>query len=163
MHYRCVFTLLKWLCARRIGLAWARDVFTIAYHMLMHFHAYIPYILYILIYWLYLVLFCVFLSLPLSLLFTLVALWHLNVNLLRSENPLHSGSSTSSNPTPSSVRFHDDKAQQDFSKNFSRRGVHLERQVILVDFADTNLPPVIHNQGWESLCDVPVTCQSVLK
>ena len=48
----------------------------------MHFHAYVLYILYILIYWLCLVLFCVSLSLSLSF-FRLVALWHLNKNLLR--------------------------------------------------------------------------------
>ena len=51
--------------------------------MLMHFHAYVPYILYILIYWLCFVLFCVFLSPFLSLLFTLVASWQLNISLLR--------------------------------------------------------------------------------
>ena len=82
MHFRCVVTLLKWLCAGRIGLGWAHDVFNIAHHMLMHFHAYVPYILYILIYWLCLVLFCMFLSLSLSLLCTLVVSWHLNVSLL---------------------------------------------------------------------------------
>ena len=47
-------------------------------------------------------------------------------------------------------------------ENFSRRGVHSERQVILSDFSDTDLPTVIHSRGWESLCDVPVTCPSVL-
>ena len=31
-----------------------------------------------------------------------------------------------------------------------------------MDFADTDLPDVIHSWGWESLCDVPVTCPSVL-
>ena len=82
MHFRCVFTLLKWLCVGRIGLGWAHDVFTIAFHMLMHFHPYVPYILYIFIYWLWLVLFCVSFSLSLSF-FRLVALWHLNENLLR--------------------------------------------------------------------------------
>ena len=85
MHFRCVFTLLKWLCVGRIGLGWAHDVFTIAFRMLMHFHAYVPYILYIFIYWLWLVLFCVSFSLSLSLslsFFRLVALWHLNENLL---------------------------------------------------------------------------------
>ena len=30
------------------------------------------------------------------------------------------------------------------------------------DFADTNLLDVIHSREWESLCDVPVTCPSVL-
>ena len=49
-----------------------------------------------------------------------------------------------------------------FRSIFSRRGVHSERQVILSDFSDTNLPIVIHSKGWESLCDVSVTCPSVL-
>ena len=78
-------------------------------------------------------------------------------------NPLHSGESTSSDPTPSSVRFRDNKAQQDFSENFSRQGVHSKCQVILSNFSNTDLATVIHSRGWESLCDVPITCQSVLK
>ena len=31
-----------------------------------------------------------------------------------------------------------------------------------MNFADTNLPDVIHSQGWESLCDVTITCPFVL-
>ena len=38
----------------------------------------------------------------------------------------------------------------------------MECQIILVDFADTNLPTIIHSQEWESLCDVLVTCPLVL-
>ena len=76
-------------------------------------------------------------------------------------NSLHSDASSSSDPTLSHIQFHDD-AFKEFSENFSRRGIHLERQVILLDFADTNLPSVIHSRGWESLCDVPVTCPLVL-
>ena len=60
-----------------------------------------------------------------------------------SRNPLRSGASSSSSPsdpTPSHVRFRDDKARKDFSKNFSRRGIHSERQVVLTDFSDTDLP-----------------------
>ena len=79
-----------------------------------------------------------------------------------SQNPLHYGASTSPDPTPFSIRFHDEDAQKDFSEKFSRRGVHSERRVILVDFADIDLPDVFHNRGWESLCDVSVTCPSVL-
>ena len=78
-----------------------------------------------------------------------------------SQNPLCSGASTSSDPTPSFIQFHDEDTRKDFSENFSRRCVHLERRVILADFADTNLPDVIHSWGWESLCDVPVTCPFV--
>ena len=32
----------------------------------------------------------------------------------------------------------------------------------MADFVDTDLPDVIHSRGWESLCDVSVTCPSVL-
>ena len=38
----------------------------------------------------------------------------------------------------------------------------MERQVILADFADTDLSTVIHSQEWESLCDVSVTCPLML-
>ena len=39
-------------------------------------------------------------------------------------NPLRSGASSSSDPTPSSIRFRDEDAWKDFSENFSQRGVH---------------------------------------
>ena len=70
-------------------------------------------------------------------------------------NPLRSGASSSTDPSPSIVQFRDDDTFKAFSENFSRRGIHS-------DFADTDLPSVIHNRGWESLCDVPVTCPLVL-
>ena len=79
-----------------------------------------------------------------------------------SRNPLHFRASSSSDPTPSSTRFRDKDARKDFSEKFSRRGVHSKRQVILSDFSDTDLPTVIHSRGWESLCDVSVTCPTVL-
>ena len=34
--------------------------------------------------------------------------------------------------------------------------------VILSNFSDTDLPTVIHSRGWESLCDIPVTCPSMI-
>ena len=77
-------------------------------------------------------------------------------------NPLRSKDPSSSDSTPISLQFHDDDAHKAFSKNFSRRGNHSERQVILVDFVDTNLPNVIHIWGWESLCDDLVTCRLML-
>ena len=40
-------------------------------------------------------------------------------------NPLHPGASSSSDPSPSNVRFPDDDAFKAFSENFSRRGIHL--------------------------------------
>ena len=78
------------------------------------------------------------------------------------QNPLHSSASTSSDHAPFSLRFCNDDAHKAFTKNFSRRGIHSERQVILGHFADTDLPTVIHSQEWESLCDEPVTCPLVL-
>ena len=108
-----------------------------------------------------LVLFCVSLSLPLSLVYISYVM-ALNCKSTPSRNPLRSGASTSFDPTPSPIRFSDDKAQQDFSENFSRRGVHSECQVILSDFSNTDLPTVIYNRGWKSLCDVLVICPFVL-
>ena len=77
-------------------------------------------------------------------------------------NPLHSGASSSFDPTLSHIRFRDDDAFKAFSENFSRQGIHSECQVILTDFVDTDLPFVIHSRGWKSLCDVPVTYPLVL-
>ena len=77
-------------------------------------------------------------------------------------NSLRSGTSSSTNPSPSTVRFCDDDTFKAFSENISRRDIHLECQVVLSDFANTDLPSVIHSRGWESLCDVPVTCPLVL-
>ena len=62
-------------------------------------------------------------------------------------NPLRSGASLSSDPTLSHIRFRDDDAFKAFSEKFSRRGIHLERQVVLSDFADTDLLSVIHSRG----------------
>ena len=78
-----------------------------------------------------------------------------------SQNPLRSGAS-SSNSTPLHVRFCDEKAQKDFSENFSKHGVHSERRVILSNFSDTTLPTVIQSRGWESLCEIPVSCPTVI-
>ena len=79
-----------------------------------------------------------------------------------SRNPLRFGASSSSpsiNSTLSHIRFHDDKACKDFLENFSCRGIHSERQVILLDFSNSNIPIV---RGWESLCGISVTYPSVI-
>ena len=77
-----------------------------------------------------------------------------------SQNPFHYGAS-SFDPTPLHVQFHDEKAQKDFSENFSKRGVQSEHHVILSDFSDTTIPTVIHSRGWESLYEIPVSCPTV--
>ena len=77
-------------------------------------------------------------------------------------NLLRSDASSSSDPSPSNVWFCHDDAFKAFSENFSRQGIHLKRQVILSDFANTDLPSVIHSRGWESLCDILVTCPLML-
>ena len=100
-------------------------------------------------------------SLSLSL-FTLVVSMALKRKSIPARNPLHSRASLSSDFAPISLQFRDDDAQKAFSENFSRRSIHSECQVILVDFADIDLPDVIHNRGWESLCDVLITCPLVL-
>ena len=79
-----------------------------------------------------------------------------------SQNPFCSEASSSSDSTPLHIGFHDDKAHQDFSENFSRRGIHLEHQVILSDFSDTDLPTVIYSRGWESLYNIIVNYLAVI-
>ena len=85
-----------------------------------------------------------FLSLPLFL-FTIVMSMAPKHKSTSPWNPLHSSASSSSDFAPLSLRFYDVDAYKAFSKNFSKRSVHSERQVILVDFTDTNLPIVIHS------------------
>ena len=154
------FIYVELLCAVRFGLGWALDDFYVAYHMLMHFHAYIPLFLYILIL-ICLVLFCVSLSLSPSLFLALVYSMAPKRKSTPSWNLLHSRAS-SSNSIPSHVKFHDEKAKSDFSENFSWCGIHSECQVILSDFSNTNLPIVIYSRGSESLCGIPVTCSFVI-
>ena len=108
---------------------------------------------------------CLFLSPSLSLLlflFTLVISIAHNYKSTPARNPLRSRASSSSDSAPLSLWFRDDDAHKAFLENFSRRGVHSERQVILADFANTDLPTVIHSREWESLCDFSVTCPLVL-
>ena len=81
---------------------------------------------------------------------------------IAARNPFHYDASSSLDQTLTHIWFHDDDAFKAFSENFSRRGIHSEYQVILTDFADTDLPSVIHSRGWESLCDVSITCPLVL-
>ena len=80
-------------------------------------------------------------------LFTLVVSMAPKRKSTPAQNPLCSGASSSSDPSPSNVQFHDDDAFKAFSENFSRRGIHLECQVILSNFTDTDLPSVIHSRG----------------
>ena len=102
-----------------------------------------------------------FLSLPFFL-FTLVVSMAPKRKSTLARNPFHSGASSSSNPSPSHIRLCDDDAFKAFLEKFSRQCIHSERQVILSDFADTDLTSVIHSRGWESLCDVSATCPLVL-
>ena len=117
------------------------------------------------IFLIYLKLLGTFLIVILSLLlccFTLVVSMAPKRKSTPARNPLHFSTSSSTDHSPSTVRFCDDDAFKAFSENFSRRGIHSKRQVILSDFVDTDLPSIIHSRGWESLCDVPVTFPLVL-
>ena len=150
------------LCADRFGLGWAHDAICFSCHMFMHFPCIRTFFsIYLILLMLLGTFLIVFLSLHLFL-FTLVVSMAPKRKSTPARNPLRSGASSFSDPSPFNVWFHDDDAFKEFSKNFSRWGIHLERQVIFSDFADTDLPSVIYSRGWESLCDVPVTCSLVL-
>ena len=150
------------LCADRFGLGWAHYAICFACHMFMHFpciHTFFS--LYVILLLLLGTFFIFLFSLPLFL-FTLVVSMAPKCKSTPTWNLLRSGASSSSDPTPSHVQFHDNKARQDFLENFSRQGIHSECQVIFLDFSNTNLPTIIHNRGWESLCDILVTYPSML-
>ena len=106
----------------------------------MYFHAYVPLILSILI------LICVgtFLFLSLSLSLRLACSMAPKRKFTSSQNALHFGAASSS---PSHVWFSDEKARTDFLENFSRRSIHSERQVVLSDFSDTDIPTVIYSRS----------------
>ena len=154
--------MLNYLCAIWIGLGWAHDAISFVHHMLMHSPCirslFSIYLLYLNCFGTFLI---VSLSFPLFL-FTLVVSMAPKRKSTLSQNPFRSRASSSSDPIPSHLRFWDEDARKDFSENFSQWGVHSECRVILVDFTDTDLPTVIHSQGYESLCDVSVTCLSML-
>ena len=147
-----------------VGLDWAEPMMQFTLHITCSciFHAYILSFQYTWYIWCCLGLFWLsFLSLPLFL-FTLVVSMTPKRKSTPAQNPLHSDASSSSDPTLSRIRFCDDDAFKAFSENFSRQGIHSERQVILSNFTDTDLPSVIHSKWWESLCDVPITCPLML-
>ena len=89
---------------------------------------------------------CSSLFLPL-ILFTLVVSMAPKRKSTPAKNLLHSGASSSFDPSPSNVRFRDDDAFKAFSKNFSRRGIHSKRQVVLSNFANIDIPSIIHSRG----------------
>ena len=150
------------LCVQRFGLGCAHNAICFACHMFMHFPCIHTLFLIYLIYFDCLGLFeFSFPSLPLFL-FTLVVSMAPKHKSTPTWNPLLFDASSSFDPSPSNVRFRDDDVFKAFLENFSKRGIHSECQVILSDFTDTDLPSVIHSRGWESLCDVPVTCPLVL-
>ena len=147
-----------------VGLDWAEPMMQFLLHVTCSCISQ-AYILFFSKYLLYLNYFGAFLIIyffRLSILFTLVVSMAPKRKSTLARNPLHSGASSSSDSTPLSLRFYDDDAHKAFSENFSRRGIHSERPVILADFIDTDFPTVIHSWGWESLCDVSVTCPLML-
>ena len=145
-------------------LDWAEPMMQFPLHVtcLCIPHAYVLYFQYTCYIWNVFGAFLIVSFFSLSLLFTLIVSMAPKRKSTPSQNPLHSRASSSSDPIPSSIRFHDEDARKDFSENFSRWGVHSERRVILANFANTDLPDVIHSRDWESLCEVPVTCPSML-
>ena len=137
------------------------------YYCISHAHAFFMHTylhFFIFLYWTVLC-FSACLSLSPSLFLVLVCSMAPKRKSTPSRNPLRSRASSSSSPsdsTPSHIRFRDDKAHKDFSKNFSWWGIHSECQVVLSDFSNTDIPTVIYSKGWESLCGIPVTCPSVI-
>ena len=95
------------------------------------FHAYVPFFSFVFILLLIGTLLRVSLSLSLSLFLSDSLRRAPKRKTTPSQNPLCPRASSSSDSTPLHVRFRDDKARQDFLKNFSRHGIHSEHQVAM--------------------------------
>ena len=108
MHFRCVFYMLKSYVL--VGLDWAELMMLILLHVTCSciFYAYIPFFSY------FDIDVVQYSSTSLS----------LSLSLSRIVSQIVSGASSSSDSSPLHVRFCDNKARQDFSENFSRRGIH---------------------------------------
>ena len=142
---RCVFTLLQTNVL--VGLDWVEPMMLLLLHItcsciFMHTFFTFSILLYTELYWDFSN--CLFLLL--SLLLSVSCVMAPKQKSTPSQNPLHFGHSTSSDPIPSHVRFYDEKAKSDFFENFSRQGVHSECQVILSNFSDIDLPTIIYNR-----------------
>ena len=135
-----------------VGLDWAEPMMFLMLHVICSciFYAYIPNFVSIILILNCLVLFCMSLSLSPFFSLALVCSMTPKHKSTPSWNPLHSRASSSSsspsNCTPSHFQFHDDKAHKEFLKNFSRRGIHSERQIVLSNFSNTDLPTVIYSR-----------------
>ena len=145
-----------------LGLDWVEPMihFFCTSHILAFFMHTYPLLFYC---WYFVVIFFFFLFLSLSPSLSLLDRLHMapKRKSTPSRNLLCSNTS-SSDPTPTHVWFCDRKAHQDFLENFSKHGIHLERRVVLSDFSDIALPTIIHSQVWESLCEIPVRCPTVI-
>ena len=134
-----------------IGLDWVEPMIQFFLHITYTciFHAYVPFLFYLLVLCFDGAFLLLSFSLSLSLSFSLSDSLHMapKRKSAPSRNPIRFRAS-SSDPTPLHVRFHhDEKARQDFLENFSKRGIHSERRIILSDFSNTTLPTVIHSWG----------------
>ena len=147
-----------------VGLDWAKPMMQFSLHVTcscipMHTFLLFNILWYIWTSWDFF--YCIFLPLSLSSVYISASMAPKR-KFAPSRNPFCSGESSSFDPTSSFIWFRDKDAQKNFSENFSRRGIHSERWVILSNFSDTDLPTIIHSWGWKSLCDISVTCPSVL-
>ena len=165
MYYRCVFTMLKSYVL--VGLDWAEPMMYLLLHVTCSyiFHAYVPFLSFLLIrtvFGTFLRLSPPLLSLSLS---RLVYSWHLKrASLLRPGTLFVSGHHLLPllilSPLMSGSMMI--KLVRTFWRTFLDAAFIRKCQVILSDFFYTNLPTVIHSRGWEFLCDISVTCPSVI-
>ena len=152
MHYNYIFMHLDvcYICSIDcvlVGLDWAEPMMQFLLHVTCSciFHTFVRLFNILII----VNCFGAFLIVSFSLLlflFTLVMSMASKCKSTPTRNPLHFGAFSSSDFARLSLRFYDDDAHKAFSENFSRRGAHSECQVILADFADTDLPTVIHSR-----------------
>ena len=132
MHYKCVLYLLQGYVL--VSLDWVEPMMYLCLHVTcscIFMHTYLQDFVFLFI--ILLVLFWLSLSPAISLSYVSCFMAPKRKST-PSQNPFYSMASSFSDPTPSSIWFHDERAHKDFSENFSKQGIHSERQVILSDF-----------------------------
>ena len=100
-------------------LDWAEPMMQFLLHVICSCisHAYVLYFQYTCYIWNMFGAFLIVSFFPLSTLFTLIVFMAPKCKSTLSQNPLHSGALSSSDPTPSHIRFRDEDTRKDFSED----------------------------------------------
>ena len=166
LHYNIVscildMWLLCWNDCVLIGLDWVEPMMFLLLHITcscIFMHTYLTLYIFLCIDcdW------CFFACISLSFLLSVSCSMEPKRKSTPSWNPLHSGASSSFDPTPSHVRFRDVNPNRTSLRTFLDEAFIQNAKSFYWTFPTLTYPLSFIVGGWESLCDVLVTCPWVL-